>query len=395
MDVQARGSAADQRMNTTLAGRVMGLLAIIGTAGVCLPPLLQGGLEVRPVVPIGLTCLLIGACVTGIVLLSLGDRLTQSWCYLLPVVGVAVWTVAAIASTPETTSKVFLCWAVLYAAYFYRPIGAWLMTSYCLVACAVVAFAAASPAIALTQIGAVGAGLCGITAVVTATRGRELVLFRRLSEEAHVDSLTGLSTRRVLTAAFDRFAQPRRTPIAFVLTDVDNLKAINDTYGHPTGDQALVELAALAQLASSSEDVVARLGGDETGVLMPGKTYEGAMDYARRLQKAAATIGVGPDSVPVSISVGVATAPGDGEDLRTLYAVADQRLYERKRALHSRGTPATQQPQRDERDNGYDNDRDHDVLEDAHVLLDLVPALPESVARDHENRVPDQAASCR
>src|SRR5690606_16570647 len=115
--------------------------------------------------------------------------------------------------------------------------------------------------------------------------------------------------------------------------DVDGLKSINDEFGHPAGDRVLVELATLARMTTSGDDVVTRLGGDETAVLLPGRTYAQAIAYAYRLERAVSMIDVAPGaSARMSISVGVATAPYDGKDLDALYATADRRLYERKHA---------------------------------------------------------------
>lgn len=373
----------------------MGLLAIIGTAGVCLPAVVHPTFSHAPTIRAFLVALMIVACVVGIVLLTVGDRIPPILCYVLPAVAVPIWTAGAMATSPATTSKIFLCWAVLYAAFFYRPFGAWMMTAYCVIACAAVSFAGYPPAAAVAHLGAVGAGLCGITAVVVSLRSRELALLERLRAEAHVDSLTGLATRRVLADAFTAQASEHRTtPVSLVLADVDGLKAINDAYGHPAGDRVLIELATLAMMTARADDVVTRLGGDETAVLLPNRTYAQAVAYASRLERALGAIDVAPGSRRrMSISVGVSTAPYDGTDLDSLYAAADRRLYRAKRSrAASNRAPAPQYAYRDEGHDGHHDHGDHDVLERPGVLLDLVPPLAEPVAGDDEDRVPDQTA---
>lgn len=387
----------NQRMSRASAVRAMGLLGIIGTAGVCLPAVLHPDLEHAPKVRVGLVGLMVVSCVVGILLLTLSEHVPLGFCYLLPVVAVATWTAGAVVLAPSDTSKIFLCWAVLFGAYFYRPIGAWAMTGYCVGACMIVEFVTSPYATALARVAAVGAGLCGITAVVTSIRAREFALIDKLRNEAHVDSLTGLSTRRVLATAFDRFTRSRPEPISLVLADVDGLKSINDEFGHPAGDRVLVELATLARISTSEGDVVTRLGGDETAVLLPGRTYAQAIAYAYRLERAIGTIDVAPGaSSRMSISVGVATAPYDGKDLDTLYSAADRRLYERKHARPSLdGATAATHPRRHERHDRDHHRHDHQVLEHPDVLLDFVPAFAETVARHDEHRVPDQAARGR
>lgn len=389
-------SAGTQRLNRVSASRVMGLLAIIGTGGVCLPAVLHPDVEHSPVARAGLIGLMVVACVVGIMLLTLSEYVPLACCYVLPVLAVAAWTAGAVLTAPATTSKIFLCWAVLFAAYFYRPVHAWAMTGYCIFACMTVELATAPYATAAARIAAVGAGLCGITAVVTSIRAREFALIDRLRSEAHVDSLTGLSTRRVLASAFARFASARPEPVSLVVADVDGLKSINDEFGHPAGDRVLVELATLARMTTSGDDVVTRLGGDETAVLLPGRTYAQAIAYAYRLERAISTIDVAPGtSARMSISVGVATAPYDGEDLDALYAAADRRLYERKHAgRYLDGAPPAH-PYRHERHHRDHHRRDHDVLEHPDVLLDLVPALAQPVSGDDEDAVPDQAPRSR
>ena len=373
----------------------MGLLAIIGTAGVCLPALLRRALSDVTTFHVGLIVWMILAVVVGCVLFAIGDRVPTVLCYVLPALAVPIWTAGAAVTTPGTTSKIYLCWAVLYAAFFYRPVGAWTMTGYCVIACGVLSFTAYPTTIALANLGAVGAGLCGITAVVASLRSRELRMIERLRTEAHVDSLTGLTTRRVLETAFAGHASGHpATPISLVLADVDGLKAINDAYGHPVGDRVLIELATTAMMAARSDDVVTRLGGDETAVLMPGRTYTQAVSYASKLERALALVDVAPGSRwRMSISVGVATAPNDGVDLDALYATADRRLYRAKRSrMASNAATATQDTHDDERNHRNRDDGDHDVLEGSGVLLDLVPALAETITGDDEDGVPDQTA---
>src|SRR5690625_2088565 len=339
-------SAGTQRLHRASASRAMGLLAMIGTAGVCLPAVLHPSFDDAAVLRAGLISLLVIACAVGVVLLSICDHVPMFLWYVLPVFAVPVWTAGAIATAPTTTSKIYLCWAVLFGAYFYRPVGAWLMTAYSVAACAVVSFVGYPTEVALMHLGAVGAGLCGITAVVSAVRAREFALIDRLRLEAHVDSLTGLATRRVLATAFETYSAGRRPhdPISLVVADVDGLKRINDAYGHPAGDRVLIELATLAKMNSATSDIVTRLGGDETAVLLPGRTYAEAIAFASHLERAIGRIGVPPASrLRMSISVGVATAPYDGKALDRLYAVADRRLYESKALRNSAVAPTAAQ----------------------------------------------------
>ena len=123
---------------------------------------------------------------------------------------------------------------------------------------------------------------------------------------------------------------------SLILLDVDHFKRINDEYGHPAGDQVLVELAELIVRGTRPVDVVCRLGGDEIAVLLPACSRDVAAHRAESLlaEVRAHRFTIDEttrDELSVSISVGLAHAPSDAFDLRTLYTAADTALYQAKR----------------------------------------------------------------
>jgi diguanylate cyclase (GGDEF)-like protein len=129
---------------------------------------------------------------------------------------------------------------------------------------------------------------------------------------------------------------------------VDNFKTINDQHGHPIGDKVLVELAEVIVRGTRASDVVCRLGGDEIAVLLPACSRDVACQRAESilttvLMHSFTIEGTGED-LPVSVSLGLAHAPSDAVDLRTLYSAADTALYEAKRSGRGRLVVAAERP---------------------------------------------------
>lgn len=145
---------------------------------------------------------------------------------------------------------------------------------------------------------------------------------------ATTDPLTGLLNRRGFQEAVERhLTAPVPKEGLFVLADLDHFKTVNDTHGHPEGDQLLQTGATLAQTFTRSTDLLSRLGGDEFAVWLPGLMsytifYEHMNTVAHAIEKATA----------LTLSVGVARYPHDGTTFDALYTIADAALYRVKQA---------------------------------------------------------------
>jgi diguanylate cyclase (GGDEF)-like protein/PAS domain S-box-containing protein len=147
---------------------------------------------------------------------------------------------------------------------------------------------------------------------------------------AVTDPLTGLGNYRRLVEAFD--AEVKRTgrtgrPFAVLLLDLDQLKKINDRYGHGVGSQALCRLADALRLHCRAIDTAARYGGDEFAVILPETTAESARLVALRIHKRLAKDSRQP---AISVSIGMAVYPQDGETIEALLQTADRELYAMK-----------------------------------------------------------------
>jgi diguanylate cyclase (GGDEF)-like protein len=151
----------------------------------------------------------------------------------------------------------------------------------------------------------------------------------RLRGEADLDHLTGLANRRRFRVALTREVERWRrygAPCELLMLDIDHLKSINDTLGHPAGDLVIRAIAGTLIEASRDNDTAARLGGEEFSLLLAGTDDTKAALAANRLRAILAeqpVEGVGN----ITVSIGVAACPVHANSERTLYAASDQALY--------------------------------------------------------------------
>ena len=149
---------------------------------------------------------------------------------------------------------------------------------------------------------------------------------------AITDPLTGLGNyRRLLDVFHAEIERSGRTgrPFAVLLLDLDQLKKINDRYGHLIGSQALCRLADVLRVFCRAIDTAARYGGDEFAVILPETTAAAATLVASRIRSRLAADSLHP---LLSASIGVAVYPQDGETMEALLRTADRELYGMKPA---------------------------------------------------------------
>lgn len=170
---------------------------------------------------------------------------------------------------------------------------------------------------------------------------RELLMAQLRVQEEHLrfmaqhDPLTGLPNRTSMQqrlALALELAKRNRKKVAVMMVDLDGFKRVNDTRGHPAGDQALVQLAARLRTSVRGSDTVARYGGDEF-VILAGE-LDRVDDASMVAEKVADMISV-PVSLPggpanVSCSIGISVYPDDAEDGDALIALADRAMYATK-----------------------------------------------------------------
>jgi diguanylate cyclase (GGDEF)-like protein len=162
-----------------------------------------------------------------------------------------------------------------------------------------------------------------------------------LREQSLRDPLTGLYNRRYLSETLEREiarAERENLPLSVIISDIDNFKRINDTYGHQTGDLFLVEIARLMNKNARRSDIVCRYGGEEFLLVLPGTNVESAAKRADEIRRKCMQLHLRQDEhdMQVSMSFGVATYPTHGSEADEIIIKADQALYLSKAAGRNR-----------------------------------------------------------
>lgn len=148
------------------------------------------------------------------------------------------------------------------------------------------------------------------------------------------DPLTGLLNRReFVRLAEEELVRARRLhgALSLLMIDLDHFKAINDRFGHPTGDEVLRHVAELMMHAVRQTDRVARFGGEEFTLLLPDTSAKDALNLAHKLRQKLADTPVASIGTPVTASIGLSCMPaGSSMSLDALLRQTDQALYQAK-----------------------------------------------------------------
>ena len=235
---------------------------------------------------------------------------------------------AALVASPAVTVLLVLAAGLAYVAAILLPIG--------------------GPPLTATDVATVAFDLAAIVllAFVAMVIARE----QRRSREAAirrstVDALTGLFNRAFVLAAVEReIARSGRSGRGFciLMMDLDDLKTVNDRYGHHLGDRLLRAVGDQIRTGVRRIDTPARFGGDEFVVLCPETDPTGAIILAEKIRELVGGLTIDAAGQPIrpSVSVGVVTFPDDGATAEELLISADQAMYASKRAGKDRVTGA-------------------------------------------------------
>lgn len=172
--------------------------------------------------------------------------------------------------------------------------------------------------------------------------------FQRLS---HLDPLTGLGNRRLFDEALaSLLSRPNfYRSVALVVLDVDNLKQINDRFGHLAGDQALRHVAQAIRASIRERDLAARIGGDEFAVVLATGGLRGGQQIANRIRdRLRDPVSPEPGGPACSVSIGVAAQSSPGQTPEDLLAAADAQLYANRKHVRQPvpplGAPTPHEP---------------------------------------------------
>ncbi len=177
--------------------------------------------------------------------------------------------------------------------------------------------------------------MLGVISNQVAVSLQNALMYKRMETMATTDGLTGLTNHRSFQERFADLverSQRHGHQAAMLLCDVDHFKNVNDTYGHPVGDEVLRQVARVLQEATRKIDIPARYGGEEFAVVLEATDLEGALGLAERIREDVKALVLDSDqgTFGITMSIGVTSFPADGADPAELIERADLSLYHAK-----------------------------------------------------------------
>ncbi len=245
------------------------------------------------------------------------------------VVGGVVWTYGA----QSAPFALFWLWFVVYASWFLPWRRAAGQVALVAVIYGLALAVDGGDGVARLQWALTVATLIVVGTLVGVVRHRFDALVERLAETAATDRLTGLGNRHTFDELVEReFERARRAneSLTLVLGDLDGFKAVNDRFGHRSGDEVLRRLAAVLAEHSRLAEPPMRLGGDEFAFVLVGTDSVVAHHFAERIRIAVRSE-FAADALPITISLGLASYPRHSPGLADLFRAADDAVYAAKR----------------------------------------------------------------
>jgi diguanylate cyclase (GGDEF)-like protein len=328
IDAPASGSVATQDPLVTMR-RVAVVMFLFGgltcLAGAVMKQSLTSGSQ------LGQTVLSVVFLVTGLALCAI-RRPTRRLLEVSVLWAIAMLSVLMAVSNPLGMGPVFFLWPVVYAAYFSsrRMLAVaygWMAFTF-LIGLALNSTHEMKPDTYTGTVTTVGL-MAALIAVMT---NREARLRKELAIAAETDHLTGLINRRAFSPRLEALvaaSAAEGSALSVIMFDLDHFKRLNDAHGHPMGDRALIEVAAILHGQSREDDLVSRFGGEEFAVVLPDTDLADARVYTERVATALLLVDLG-DGITLSTSVGISSLTDGHESADTLLQRADDALYAAK-----------------------------------------------------------------
>ncbi|MGD0314207.1 MAG: GGDEF domain-containing protein [Acidimicrobiales bacterium] len=278
---------------------------------------------------------------------------SKPWCVTYSVTWTAlssfgVGIVAVLDNGMNSPILILLFLPLIFGTLMFTPRAAGICGVAALVSLALVALidrhVASSPGRTFLLFAAlIGASALTVAAAINRTRIEQhgAKLQAALADMASIDELTGCAVRRVLRQRMEEEitrSVRSQSPLSLLMIDVDQFKAINDTYGHVVGDHVLASIGGVLRHSGRAFDLVSRIGGDEFALLLPDTDLPGAVRVAERIRRELPAA----VEVPVTLSIGVGGLDPSMPSVEHLLDGADFALYQVKRA--GRDAIATHHP---------------------------------------------------
>jgi diguanylate cyclase (GGDEF)-like protein len=270
----------------------------------------------------------------------------------------------------------FYLWVFLYSAYFFDDRVTLLQVGYAGLALTALLIALPpSDGFAIWLLVPMGTLTVGAI-LIRSMRGRVGSLIERLYDTARTDPLTDLPNRRGFRELLDlelERARRRESKLTVLVGDLDHFKEVNDRSGHHVGDAVLARVARLLEGSKRTIDAAARVGGEEFTLVLPDTGENEAFVVAERL-RCEVEAEFGGDSVPITISFGIATYPQHGHTAGSLLRAGDEALYGAKRHGRNRSvihTPVLRETIREAESRDIEGERFTSAMLDLAEAVDL------------------------